>query len=391
MNTSLLRLMARYCCAVALVVGLFLAPRLSFAAACDVASGPAPDPQHLLVRAACATSADAQQACESAAAQYLPAYSPSTVCQDHTGLPESWGGGNWCTVNAGPGSCPSGQWVYLAFWILEYYTSTQVDIRTLCGPSNICVSDPINPASGAVYKTEADLSHPDAAIAFSRYYNSTDSSGIDLSTGWRHSFSRSLKPRSVYVIYQPYQSGNPNYSSAYADASTACTSGFAQIKARVGTWQNATASYANGVCMLTQGGVIIGTLPLFAFQPQTASAQVFPIVNAIAGPTIIGVDVTRDDGQLITFWIQAGAIVAPPSINLKLQQTGSGYTLIDANDTVETYDANGKLLTITSRAGVVQTMSYDASGRLSSVSDTFGHQLTLSYDNQNRLSTVTRQ
>ena len=60
-------------------------------------------------------------------------------------------------------------------------------------------------------------------------------------------------------------------------------------------------------------------------------------------------------------------------------------------DNVETYDTTGKLLSITSRAGVVQTMSYDGSGRLSSVTDNFGHQLIFSYDASGKLSSVTRQ
>jgi YD repeat-containing protein len=99
----------------------------------------------------------------------------------------------------------------------------------------------------------------------------------------------------------------------------------------------------------------------------------------------------RDDGQLISFPVNGTSITAPPSINLKLQQTASGYMLADANDTIEVYDPNGKLLTVTSRAGVVQTMSYDTLGRLSGVTDSFGHRFTLSYDSQNRLITVTLQ
>jgi len=99
--------------------------------------------------------------------------------------------------------------------------------------------------------------------------------------------------------------------------------------------------------------------------------------------------VTRDDGQLISFTLQGGSIVAPPSIGLKLQQTSSGYTLTDQNDNAETYDANGKLLSLTNRAGVVQTMNYDGSGRLGTVTDSFGHRLSLSYDSQGRVSSVT--
>jgi YD repeat-containing protein len=105
----------------------------------------------------------------------------------------------------------------------------------------------------------------------------------------------------------------------------------------------------------------------------------------------VGFDALRDDGQLVSFNLQNGALAAPPGITLQMQQTSSGFTLTDPSDTVEAYDSTGKLLTVTSRAGVVQTMNYDTSARLSTVTDNFGHKLTLSYDPQGRLSSVMRQ
>jgi YD repeat-containing protein len=73
----------------------------------------------------------------------------------------------------------------------------------------------------------------------------------------------------------------------------------------------------------------------------------------------------------------------------RLQQTGSGYTLTDANDTAEAYDANGRLVTVTSRAGVVQTLTYNGSDSLANVTDSFGHSITIGYDSLGRLSSVT--
>lgn len=76
---------------------------------------------------------------------------------------------------------------------------------------------------------------------------------------------------------------------------------------------------------------------------------------------------------------------------MKLEKTASSYLLTDNSNMVETYDLGGKLLSIESRASVVQTMSYDTTGRLASVVDTFGHSLVLTYDSQGRVSTVTRE
>ena len=160
-----------------------------------------------------------------------------------------------------------------------------------------------------------------------------------------------------------------------------CSSGFAEIKARSRTWANASASYANGVCSLNTGNTRIGTLTLLYTSIPTPNPSIL---------TLVGYDATRDDGQIVSFTLPSGSIAAPPTIDLKLQQTSSGYTLTDRNDNVETYDVNGRLLSVTTRAHVVQTMSYDASNRLSAVTDSFGHGLILTYDGGNRLSTVNR-
>jgi YD repeat-containing protein len=260
------------------------------------------------------------------------------------------------------------------------FVSALFSTSAQCGPTCNGVGHPINPASGAVYDTIADVVSSVDSLSFKRFYNSLDSGIPDLNAGWRHSFSRTITPKYQSMDYKPYVA-SPDNSSLYDDEATACTSGFAQIKSRVSTWASATASYLNGVCTLKAGSTLIGTLDLFYSAPSTLSPWM----------RVVSFDATRDDGQLIGFMVNGSSIVAPPTINLKLQQTSGGYTLTDANDNIETYDTNGKLFSITSRAGVVQTMSYDASGRLSSVTDSFGHHLSLSYDSQNRLIGVTRQ
>jgi len=274
------------------------------------------------------------------------------------------------------------------FYVLHYYVSARPLPLAQCANCN-GITDRINPANAEVYTAENDTQDQTRALSFTRFYNSSDTDGGVLGAGWRHSFGRSIRPKYSSLIYQPYQANNPGNSSSYADAATACTNGLTEIRTRITTWKTATASYVNGICLVSQGGVNVGTLPMFVYQAQAPANQVPSIVNALIGPTLTGFDVTRDDGQLISFTLQGGSIVAPPSIGLKLQQTSSGYTLTDQNDNAETYDANGKLLSLTNRAGVVQTMNYDGSGRLGTVTDSFGHRLSLSYDSQGRVSSVT--
>jgi YD repeat-containing protein len=251
-----------------------------------------------------------------------------------------------------------------------------------CGPTCSGVGHPINPASGAVYDTNVDIPPSGGSLSFRRFYNSADVSVTDLNPGWRHSYSRTIQPRyDAGSDYLPYAE-NPDNSSLYTDEATACTSGFAEIQPGASNWTNATVSYANGVCALSVGGTQIGTL--------TIHYTIWPMPNPSA-LTLVGFDALRADGQLVSFNLQSGAVIPPPGITLQMQQTSSGFTLTDPSDTVEAYDSTGKLLTVTSRAGVVQTMNYDTSARLSTVTDNFGHRLTLSYDTQGRLSSVTKQ
>ena len=67
----------------------------------------------------------------------------------------------------------------------------------------------------------------------------------------------------------------------------------------------------------------------------------------------------------------------------------TGWTLTTDTSDVESYDSQGRLASITTRAGFVTTLSYDAQGNLSTASDAFGRGLTFGYDAQNRLVTMT--
>lgn len=251
-----------------------------------------------------------------------------------------------------------------------------------CGSSCNDVGEPINPATGAVLSEENDSSVASSSLQFKRFYESQNPTSNDnISKNWRFNYSRRMKSVSDIPAFLSYSASDPNNSAKFADAATACINGFPQIQARVANWSGATAAYVNGVCVLTKAGANIGTLPIFS------ASQTLQLPNA----TIVGYDVTRDDGQLIRFTVQGGQIVAPPSIKLKLQTIGNGYTITDANNDVETYNSSGVLQSIRSRSGVIQTITYDGMGRLSAVTDSFGHRLTFGYDAQNRLTTVTRQ
>jgi YD repeat-containing protein len=276
--------------------------------------------------------------------------------------------------------CPAGkEWdsVSQSCVVPEFYVITPPS--KTAQPLACCenkVAHPIDPTNGSTIDVLNDL---DKGIAFHRFYSSQDTANKDLSVAWHHSYERSIAIEYSGLNWQPYVA-SANVSSKYSDAATACTNGFAGIQSQVPNWSGAIASYSGGNCLLTKNGESIGSLPVYS------TGKMF-----IPSPMPVAYDVTRDDGQQIRFLVNETSIVALPTIKMTLQKTASGFVLTDGADNTEQYDTTGKLLSVTSRAGVVQTMGYDGSGRLVGVTDNFGHQLTLGYDAQNHLISVTRQ
>ena len=113
----------------------------------------------------------------------------------------------------------------------------------------------------------------------------------------------------------------------------------------------------------------------------------------------------RQDGKAYDFSPVAGGWTTDADIPDRLTElkdasgvrTGWRYT-VAADDSIETYSAAGKLLSIADRTGRTQTLTYDlpaASGgdddpnTLDTVTDDTGRQLRFTYDTNNRIATVT--
>jgi RHS repeat-associated protein len=263
-----------------------------------------------------------------------------------------------------------------------FFLSTHALLLADCGHNCNKVADPISPSNGNVSHEETDVTEPGAVAigAFKRFYNSADSYSTDLGTGWRHSFSRQIVANVSSIAYQTYSNSDPQDSPSYPDPADACNVGWAYISATSTQWAGTTSSYANGVCSLSQGGSVVTTIPVYN------GVQLPYVIN---GSATVGFTAIRDDGQRINFTLNGSTIVPPTGITLRLTQTGSGYQLIDDDDTVEVYNSAGALVSITTRAGVAETLAYDSSNRLSTITDSFGHVLTLGYDALSRLASVT--
>jgi YD repeat-containing protein len=116
--------------------------------------------------------------------------------------------------------------------------------------------------------------------------------------------------------------------------------------------------------------------------------------------------VTRQDGRLIQFSLSQGAWISESDTNerlIELKDAGgntTGWTLNNAADnSIESYDADGKLISITNRTGQTQTLTYSIEttasniaptlGLLIRVTDAFGRQLNFTYDALSRIKTMT--
>jgi RHS repeat-associated protein len=102
----------------------------------------------------------------------------------------------------------------------------------------------------------------------------------------------------------------------------------------------------------------------------------------------------RADAKTLVFDLQDGLWRSSPDVHSVLLpvvdegESLSGWRYMTGSDEVETYDVTGKLLSITTRAGLTQRLGYDAQGRLETVADPFGRTLTFAYDGE-RISSVT--
>lgn len=105
----------------------------------------------------------------------------------------------------------------------------------------------------------------------------------------------------------------------------------------------------------------------------------------------------RPDGKVITFqnemiwgdWWSSQNAFGHLTQQLNADGSVASSRFVTPDDTVETYDGSGKLVSIATRTGFTQTLAYDAVGRLLTVSNSFGKTIRFSYDASNRIHTMT--
>lgn len=116
------------------------------------------------------------------------------------------------------------------------------------------------------------------------------------------------------------------------------------------------------------------------------------VLDPVSSTTVF---VTRADGHADTFTLMAGTWQASPDVTSRLTELlnsnkkQSGWQVVTADDTTETYMLDGKLSAITTRAGLTTKLAYDASGHLTTVTGAFGDTLRFANHNNGRVAKMT--
>jgi len=119
----------------------------------------------------------------------------------------------------------------------------------------------------------------------------------------------------------------------------------------------------------------------FSYDRQLTPITGYPQLSAV---------VLREDGTSEWFDASGNEILNRSGAADRLvANSGGGWTLTLADSDVETYDSGGRLLNITTRTGVVTSITYGTNGKASRISDSFGHTLTLAYNSNNQLTALT--
>jgi RHS repeat-associated protein len=100
--------------------------------------------------------------------------------------------------------------------------------------------------------------------------------------------------------------------------------------------------------------------------------------------------VRRPDGRTISFNYIAGIYLPQAYFKGSLIKTATGWRYTDVDQSVELFDATGKLLSITDLAGRSLSLTYDSkTSNLTKVTANTGETLAFTYNSYNQLSTMT--
>ncbi|MGO9802894.1 MAG: RHS repeat-associated core domain-containing protein [Steroidobacteraceae bacterium] len=140
-----------------------------------------------------------------------------------------------------------------------------------------------------------------------------------------------------------------------------------------------------------------GSTEMGAAWSATYFQLLLPTTTTDSTKTYNAIYAYRPDGRVLVFNEYNGVYSPDGDVADRLIQTSTGYQYQTADDTIETYDSNGRLLSVAARGKAPLTLTY-ASGSTYpepplSVSDPYGHSLTFAYlhdaNSVQRLASIT--
>jgi YD repeat-containing protein len=242
-------------------------------------------------------------------------------------------------------------------------------------PPQACVGNPIDAASGKKHQHETDInSLGQGQIEFLRIYSKSLSP-------WRHNYQRSL-----VAIDSSQTTIQLKLSADYGtNKANACSSGWTELQDRnagLRVLNSTSVLSADGeVCDIKKNGKVVKRLPL-------VSDKYYKKITLIPGL----VRLERPDGSILVMYQKGNIWRALGSDTGFVERQSDSFAVwrfTTSTGTLEDYNADGKLLSITTSNGMRQELFYDiASGLLSSVKDSTGRELLFAYTG-NQINSVT--
>jgi YD repeat-containing protein len=249
-----------------------------------------------------------------------------------------------------------------------------------------CLADPVNSLTGAFTDSETDLtlSGKGLPFAFTRSYNSDDSTSGRLGQGWTDSYSASLAIQQNGDVFLHGEDGQEVRYSLQEDGTFIAENG----------GQSTLSSVTGGYQLVTQDQVTYrfdsnGKLTSMTDRNGNAVSLAYDGSGRLA-------TITDSVGRTITFTSNADGTLARVSVP-DGRSVVYGYTagrLTSVTDpanhaTTYHYDANGRLDQITDPNGHTAQTTYGSDGRVTQQTDALGHTTTFTWDPSTQTETAT--
>jgi len=277
----------------------------------------------------------------------------------------------------------------------RYYYKKYSAVNTLSSEVNLgtpkfCPSgNPINHATGnKIQEENLSIYSGQYPLTLGLMYNSYGKGSTAVGPGWTHHYDRSI------ILTKVFDASNypvlPK-SSEYNSPGDACLSGWNELKAK-SLHPTSTVIYdsATNSCRIVsdEDGTTVATIDIIARTKYAGGAT----AKTTARQELI---IKRPDGKSLIFYPEGSGVWSNDN-NIKerveslLDEVGNiiGWRFHTAIDEVETYNANGQLLSIESPQGYKQTLVYDEQQRLVSVNTNVGHSLIYGYDTLGRIESL---